>query len=154
MLYFYIKIAHILSMSLFFGAGLGSALVKIRADRTRDPAVVGFAMRHIVWADWLFTVPSGVALPVTGLWLCLLTGIPWTHGWVAWGIGLYALAGACWLPAAWLQIRMRKCVEQSVRKGRDLPPEYWRWTRIWFGLGVPAFLATMAAIYVMVLKPV
>ena len=46
-----------------------------------------FAMRHVVLADWLFTVPSDLIMPITGL---LMTGWAWDQAWIQWGIGLYA----------------------------------------------------------------
>jgi uncharacterized membrane protein len=65
---------------------------------------------------------------------------------------LYALAGACWLPVVWLQIRMRQLSEQAVASGSPLPPLYWRMARWWFWLGVPAFTARVAVVALMVFK--
>jgi len=149
-----LKTIHVLSMSLFFGAGLASAIVKLRADRTKDPRVIAFVLGHIVWADWLFTIPSGVLLPITGLWMVVLAGLPFTRPWIVLGIGFYAVAGLTWLPAAVLQLRMRRAADQALSTGQPLPPEYWRWTRAWIGLGIPSFGAALFTVYVMVTKHV
>ena len=44
---------------------------------------------------------------------------------------LYLLAGACWLPVVWLQIRMRGFAQDAVKAGTELPPIYWRYLRYW-----------------------
>lgn len=154
MTYFYLKVAHVLAMSLFLGAGIASALTKIRADRTGDPRVILFAQNHIVLADWLFTVPSGIALPVTGFWMVHLLGLPWLGSWVGASLLLYATAGLAWLPAAYLQIKMRGAAAHAVETSTPLPDAYHRWNRIWFLLGIPAFVAAMLTVYVMVTKHV
>lgn len=149
MSYFYYKIAHLVGMALFFGAGAGTAFLKLRADRSRDPKTIEFAMGHVVLADWLFTVPAGLLMPFTGL---MMTGWTWDQRWIQWGIGLYALAGLLWLPAAFMQITMHRLAREAVAGGTELPDLYWRLTRLWAALGVPAFVAAAMTIYVMVTK--
>jgi uncharacterized membrane protein len=105
-----------------------------------------------VRADWLFTTPTVVFQPLSGVWLTSVAGYPWT-GWVAWSLILYALAGACWLPVVWLQLRMRDIAADAARGDHVLPALYWRYERIWFWLGVPAFSAMVAIFFLMVLKP-
>ena len=67
-------------------------------------------------------------------------------------LALYALAGACWLPVVWLQIRMRDLAGTAARQGTPLPPQYWRMARWWFWLGVPAFTAMVLVVALMVFK--
>jgi uncharacterized membrane protein len=43
--------------------------------------------------------------------------------------------------------------ETAYRNGQELPPVYWRYARIWAGLGVPAFIAIVIVFYLMVVKP-
>ncbi|MCC7110617.1 MAG: DUF2269 domain-containing protein, partial [Deltaproteobacteria bacterium] len=115
------KTLHILSALLFLGAGLMTAYYKVRADRSGKLEVLTWYQREIVLADWIFTLPSGVTLPATGITLALMSGQSLTQGWVALGIGAYSLAGLLWLPAAWLQIRMRRMAETALREGTALP---------------------------------
>jgi uncharacterized membrane protein len=107
-----------------------------------------------VVADWLFTTPAVVLQAVTGVMLARLAGFPLTSGWVLHAIVLYVVAGACWLPVVWLQIRMRDLARAAAAEGRALDPLYWRYARTWFWLGVPAFAAIVAVFALMVLKPV
>ena len=152
MLYLVVKTAHILSALLFLGAGLMTAWYKVRADRARDPKVIAWYAREIVLADWIFTLPSGVTLPATGVWLASLLGQPLTQGWVALGLACYALAGTLWVPAARLQIRMRQMAEAAARDGTPLPDAFHRANRVWLALGVPAFAVSLFAVWLMVAK--
>lgn len=152
MLYVALKTVHVLAVTLFFGAGLASVLVKLHADRSGDVRVIAFAHRTVVLADWVFTIPSGLLLPLTGYAMVWTTGMEWRSGWVAVGAGLYAVAGLCWVPAWILQFRMRDAAEAAARDGGPLPPAFARWSRTWAALGAPAFVAAVTAVYVMVAK--
>lgn len=68
-------------------------------------------------------------------------------------LALYLLAGACWLPVVWLQLRMRDIAADCVKQEIPLPPRYWEYARIWVWLGVPAFFALIAVFFLMVVKP-
>ncbi|MEY2690650.1 MAG: hypothetical protein RL375_4850, partial [Pseudomonadota bacterium] len=107
MTYTDIKTLHLLSMVLLFGTGLGSAYYKWMADRSGHVAHIAVTNRHVVLADWLFTTPTVILQPLTGLWMAHLAGWPLSTPWIAASLVLYALAGLCWLPVVWLQIRMR-----------------------------------------------
>lgn len=147
-----LKALHILSMVLLFGTGLGSAFYKWMADRSGNLAHIAVTNRHVVLADWLFTTPTVLFQPLSGLWMVHLLGLPLATPWVAASLALYALAGACWLPVVWLQIRMRELAATALAAGTPLPPTYRRLARIWFWLGVPAFAAMVAVVTLMVFK--
>ncbi len=152
MTYLTLKYLHILSMVLLFGTGLGSAFYKWMADRSGNVAHITVTNRHVVLADWLFTTPTVIFQPVSGLWMVYLLGLPLTTPWIAISLTLYVLAGVCWLPVVWLQIRMRDLADAAVISQRELPPQYWRYARIWFWLGVPAFIAMVLVVLLMVFK--
>jgi uncharacterized membrane protein len=153
MTYLVVKWLHILSSTVLFGTGLGSAFYMFFASRTRDPRVVATVVRHVVIADWIFTTPTIVLQPLTGFWLIHIAGYPLTSTWIVASIALYLLAGAAWLPVVWMQIRMRNQAIEAVRLQRDLPESYWRMLRAWVMLGVVAFTALVVVFYLMVAKP-
>jgi uncharacterized membrane protein len=154
MTYLVVKWLHILSSTLLFGTGLGSAYYMFFASRTRDPRVVATVVRHVVIADWLFTTPTIILQPLTGFWLMHLAGFPFSTGWILWSIALYLLAGAAWLPVVWMQMRMRDLAATAAEAAIPLPPIYWRYLRAWVALGVVAFVALVVVFYLMVVKPV
>lgn len=151
--YLVAKWLHVLSSTLLFGTGLGSAYYMLSASLTRRPEAVAVVVRHVVRADWLFTTPTLIFQPLSGLYMLHLLGLPWTTRWVLWSLALYGLAGACWLPVVGLQIRMRRMAEQAVAHKQPLPARYFRDLKIWAALGIPAFVALVAVFWLMVAKP-
>jgi uncharacterized membrane protein len=151
--FFIIKWLHILSATLLFGTGLGSAFYKWAADRSGDISAIAHTNRVVVFADWVFTTPTIIIQPITGIWLLHLLGIPYTQGWVVVTIALYVIAGACWLPVVWLQIRMRDLSLNAFKHRQSLNPLYYNHAKLWFWLGVPAFTAMVMVYFLMVFKP-
>lgn len=151
--YAVVKTIHVISSTLLFGTGIGSAFYMLLASLDRDPRTVLFVVRFVVIADWLFTTTAVIVQPVTGLWLARLAGFPLTSTWLAASIALYFVAGACWLPVVWMQVRMRDMARAAVEQGTALPPRYFRFFRTWVLLGIPAFLSLVAVFYLMVAKP-
>jgi uncharacterized membrane protein len=152
--YPFLKLVHILSATLLFGTGLGSAFYMWQAHRSRDIAVIASISRNVVLADWIFTTPAVIIQPVSGVWMMVLLGYGMNLSWLHWSVVLYLLAGACWLPVVWLQIQLRRMSCDAMATGTALPEKYHRYMRYWFFLGWPAFLSVLAAFYLMVVKPV
>lgn len=151
--YLIIKYLHVMSSTLLFGTGLGSAFYMFFTNRSRNVQAIAIVARRVVWADWLFTTPTAIIQPATGLYLVHLAGMPLTMTWIAWSLGLFVLAGACWLPVVWLQIRMAEMAERAVSERTPLPPLFWRYHHVWVALGIPAFFAFIVIFYLMVAKP-
>jgi len=152
-LYLTLKWIHILSSVVLVGTGLGSAYYMFFANRSRDLAAQAVVARLVVQADWWFTTPTVLLQPATGLAMVYLAGFPLSTPWIAASLMLYAVAGLCWLPVVWLQIRMRALAQQAVATGTPLPDLYWRYARWWEWLGYPAFAAMVVVFYLMVAKP-
>jgi uncharacterized membrane protein len=151
--YVIVKWLHILSSTLLFGTGLGSAFYMFFASRTRDARAIAVVARYVVIADWAFTTPTIVIQPLTGFYLVHLANFPMNSTWIAVSFGLYLLAGACWLPVVWMQIRMRDMARQAAAAGGELSDRYWLFLRWWVALGIVAFVALVAVFYLMVAKP-
>ncbi len=151
--YLAVKWVHVLSATLLFGTGLGSAFYKLMTDRTGNLQAIAQTNRIVVLADWLFTTPAVVVQPVTGVWLALAVGYPLSSSWIVLSVLLYVIAGLCWLPVVYLQIRMRDLAVAAAKEGRSLDHRYAQQARIWFWLGVPAFTAIVVVYYLMIFKP-
>ncbi|MGZ8259094.1 MAG: DUF2269 family protein [Caldimonas sp.] len=147
------KWLHILSSTVLFGTGLGSAYYMFFTSRSGDAAAVARVVRLVVIADWVFTTTTIVFQPLSGLYLMHLAQIPLTSRWILWSFVLYFVAGACWIPVVFLQIRMRRLAEAAARAGAPLPDAYTRLLRIWTALGVPAFFSLVIVFWLMVAKP-
>ena len=153
MSYLTFKTLHVFSMVLLFGTGLGSAFYKFMADQSGDVRSMMTTNRHVVLADWLFTTPTIIIQPATGYFMLSQANFPLSTPWLLASIILFVIAGACWLPVVVLQIRMRDLTVQAVNNNTALPDIYFRYARIWFWLGVPAFIAMVLIVYLMVYKP-
>jgi uncharacterized membrane protein len=151
--YIIVKWLHILSSTLLFGTGLGSAFYMLLASLSKDVRATAVVVRHVVLADWLFTAPTIIIQPLTGFYLMHLAGFPLTSRWIAWSIVLYLVAGACWLPVVWLQIKMKGFAAEAMENNTPLPDIYWRYMKAWVLLGIPAFVALVIVFYLMVAKP-
>ena len=156
--YLIVKTLHILSATLMVGTGFGTAFYLFWANRSGSVAAQAVVGKWVMKADWWFTTPAVIFQPLSGLWMLHHLGMPLTWGgawlWVKWTLALYVLAGACWLPVVWLQIRLAKIAQAANEAGEtSLPGQYWRYARLWELLGYPAFCATLAIYFLMVLKP-
>lgn len=151
--YLVVKWLHILSSTILFGTGIGSAFYMLVAGLNRDPRVVFFVTRWVVIADWIFTTTAVIVQPATGFYLAYLAKFPLASTWISWSIALYLLAGACWLPVVWMQLRMREMARVAAAAGEALPARYWRFFRAWVALGIPAFVSLLAVFWLMVAKP-
>lgn len=151
--YLVVKWLHILSSVLLVGTGFGSAYYMFFTNRSGDVATQATVTRLVVRADWWFTSPTVLLQPVTGFALVYMAGWPLTTPWLVVSIALFLLAGACWLPAVWLQVRMAAMAREAAKAGHALPAAYWRYARWWEMLGYPAFAAMVAVFFLMVTKP-
>lgn len=148
------KFVHVLSSTVLFGTGLGTAFHLWMTHRAGDVRAIASAARLAVLADAWFTTPAVIVQPLSGLALIHFAGFTWTQSWLVAAMLLYLVAGACWLPVVWLQLRARDFAAHAAAAGTALPPAYFRTMRVWFVLGWPAFLAVIAIFWLMIAKPV
>lgn len=151
--YLWLKWLHILSSTVLFGTGIGTAFQMWSSHLRGDVRGIAVVARNVVLADWLFTLPAGVLQPLTGLALVLQSGVGLGASWLVATYLLYALAFICWVPVVVLQIRARDLAAQALAAAKPLPPEYHNAMRLWFALGWPAFIALSVIYLLMVAKP-
>jgi len=153
MAYLMLKWIHILSATILFGTGIGSAFYMYMANRRGDIAEIYFMTRQVVIADWLFTMPAVFIQFFSGLALVHLAGYSFSYLWILWALFLFFLAGVFWLPVVWIQIQMRDMAKAAFEGGKPLPVRYWVMTRWWTILGCLAFPTVILIVYFMVFKP-
>jgi uncharacterized membrane protein len=152
-LYFLLKWVHILSSTVLFGLGAGTAYYFWMAHLSRDARTIARVGSMVVTADWIFTGTSGVVQPLSGIALVLNAGYDLGASWLVATYLLYVLAFACWAPVVWLQIQARDLAAAAAKTDTALPAEYFRAMRLWFALGWPAFLGLVGIFWLMVAKP-
>ena len=152
--YLVLKWLHILSSVLLVGTGFGSAFYLYFTNRTRNVQAIAAVARLVVRADFWFTTPAVIVQPVTGLAMVWMVGFSLSQTWLVWTLILYGVAGICWLPVVWLQVRMSRMATDAAFNNASLPDVYWRYARYWEWLGYPAFVAMLIVYGLMVFKPV
>jgi len=151
--YLTLKYLHILSSTVLFGTGMGTAFQMVWAWRTGKVQTIHSVASGVVIADWIFTTPAGIIQPLTGVAIIYVAGYSWNEPWLLLTYALYVVAFICWAPVVHLQIRIRDMAAKALENNTPLPARASRYFRIWFLLGWPAFAALLAVFWLMVHKP-
>jgi uncharacterized membrane protein len=154
MLYAWIKIIHVISAAVLFGTGMGTAFYMFYVNRQKDIRLIAMATKQVVFVDWVFTGTSGVIQFFSGMWLIYLKGYSPTALWLMGAMIGYVIASACWVPVVYLQIRCRDLAFEALKNNTSLNEKYDRYYKIWWILGIPAFLSLMVVFYLMANRPV
>ncbi len=152
-LYLPLKWLHVVSATILFGTGLGTAFHFWHALRTGSVAAIASSARATVLADFAFTLPAGIIQPLSGVALAWTAGYPLSATWIVASVALYVLAAACWIPVVFIQLRLRRIAEACERDGTRPGAEFRTLERRWFVLGWPAFLALLAVFWLMAARP-
>lgn len=151
--YLLLKTVHVVGATVLIGTGAGIAFFMLMAHLTKDARTVAVVARMVVIADYVFTASAAVTQPITGIMLARRAGLPLLDGWVGWSIVLYMLIGALWIPVVGMQIRMRDMAMTAAAADAPLPEAYHALFRRWFAFGVPAFMAIMVILWLMITRP-
>ena len=143
---------HLASVILLLGVGGGSAFYKFMADRSGNIEVIVHTNKMVVLADWLFTTPSAILQPLTGVMLMRLLNISFWTPWLLTAILLYAFASILWLIAVYLQLRMKKMALLAQKNEEVLGKDYFTLVNYWIYLGVFSFFSMGGVFGLMVFK--
>lgn len=149
--YLILKFVHIITATFLFGTGIGTAFFMLMSYLTGTPATLKQVTGYVVLADWIFTAPSVVLQPITGIALMWLLHYPFNSLWFALVIGLYLLTGCCWVPVVIIQYHLRHQAT-LLQEAEPLPPAFHRLMKWWIGLGIPAFIAVLSIFWLMTSK--
>lgn len=155
MTYLALKTLHVVSSTVLFGTGIGTAFFMWMVNRSGNRQAMAVVTGHVIKADLVFTAPAVIVQPLSGLALMAQAGLPMQFAplnWLGLSLLLYLVAGACWLPVLWLQWKMHRLAALAPDEP-ELPPAYWRCERAWTLLGVPAFASLVVVFWLMVTKP-
>lgn len=148
-----LKFVHVVSSTILFGTGFGTAYYFWTASLGGDARVIASVGRRVILADWIFTGVSGLVQPLSGVLLASQLGLPLDAPWIRLAVLLYLVAFACWVPVVWIQIHVTDLARRADAAGAPLPPQFRRLMRVWFMLGWPAFIALLAIFGLMIVKP-
>jgi len=150
-----LKTAHILSVMLFLGNIITGIFWKAHADSTKDPKIQAHALAGIIRSDAYFTLPSVVAILISGIALARLTGLPiFGTDWIYLSLIAFGISGLLFgVVLAPLQRRLLQAA-RDAQAGPEWPsPAYRRMSRTWEIVGIVAILLPLGAVALMVFKP-
>jgi uncharacterized membrane protein len=155
-MYLLIKLIHVAAVIAFVGNITTGLFWHAHAARTRDPRLIAHAMDGIIRSDRLFTMPGVVIIIVTGVAAAIHGNFPLLRtGWILWSLILFSISGLIFMVRlAPLQRQLRALAEAGARAG---PFDYARYHALavrWEIWGAAALLTPLAALVLMVLKPV
>lgn len=146
------RMMHLLGAILFMGNILVTAAWASLGRRNRDPEVIRYYVRGIVFTDAVFTLPGVILLFLNGGML----GTEWFKAgapWIIVSVILFAITGILWgavlVPA---QKRLLRLVDSMPPRG-PVPAEYDALLATWFRWGGIATLLPLVTLVLMVFKP-
>ena len=143
---------HIASVILLLGVGGGSAFYKFMSDRSGNLEVIVHTNKMVVLADWIFTTPSAILQPLTGVLLMKMLNISLWTPWLLTSVILYVFAAILWLIAVYLQIGMKNIALEAEAQTGSLDEHYFKLVRYWIILGIFSFLSMGGIFVLMVFK--
>ncbi len=149
----FLRWTHIIGAAVILGTGTGIAFFMLMAHRTNDANIIAHTAGVVVRADWIFTATAVVAQPITGILLAAAIGWRLTEPWIVASLALYVVVGGFWLPVVWIQYRIKTLARAAAAEGASLPASYFRLFRIWASCGVPAFIAVLVIVWIMIARP-
>src|SRR5580704_10822059 len=147
------KVIHLLGVVLFLGNIIVTALWKMLADRTREPAVIAYAQWLVTLTDWIFSAGGVVLILIGAYGMAGVGSLALRQTWLVWGQSLFLLSGLIWvavlIPTQIAQARQAR----AFAAGGPIPESYWRLGRRWAIWGVIATIVPLCNLYFMVFKP-
>lgn len=148
MTYQTLKLIHIISATIMFGTGLGSAFYLFYTYKFSKFSTVKEILNIVIIADYIFTTPSVILQLATGLWLSHYMKLISTN-WFLIALLFSLLVYALWIRAVFLQLKMKKTLENA----KEYNVQFHQQMKGWFFLGIPAFFGSLFLFYLMVFKP-
>ena len=154
MTYYYLKLAHVISVIIFLGNIITGLFWMRIAMQTKDLKIITHSIKGVIKSDKLFTIPGVIFIVSAGLFTAIIGHIPILHtGWILWSLVLFSISGIAfgWKVAP-LQRKIFKLASVHTTSNEFdwvlLKKVYQEW-EIW---GLIALITPVAALFMMILK--
>ena len=152
MVYFYIKLIHVIFVIIFLGNITIGLFWKMFAEKTKDPDKIAFAFKGIIKSDKYFTMPGVVGITLFGIGLAMHAKIPILGtGWILWSIILFIISGIAFMTK--LAPLQKKLAAFAANKEKFNWDEYHKLSKQWDFWGFIALASPWIAVILMVIKP-
>jgi len=144
---------HLIGVVLFVGNIITAAFWKVRADLKKNAVEIHSAVKNVMLADYIFTIPGLVLIIVSGNIMAARAGMPMSgFNWLTLSLILLAVTGIIWavilIP---LQLKMIRYSEQCIKSGA-ISKAYQDASRLWAVFGIAATMLPLVILYLMVTK--
>jgi len=144
-----LKIIHVISASILFGAGLGTTFYMWYGIKQKDMHLTAKILQQSILGNLVFTTSAGALLAVTGFVMVGLKNYQMNSIWVSGSILGYFIAGACWMPALFLQINCRALIVKAINNAQNPSTAYYKSLFKWKIFTLLAFAITLVVFYLM-----
>lgn len=149
------KFLHVTGVVMLMGNITVTAIWKFFADRDGRPQVLGFAQKLVTYTDWSMTIWGVILTMAGGYGMAISAG--WDligTGWLLWSQILFVVAGMIWLMIIVPIQRRQAQLARTFANGGDVPEAYRALSRRWLAWGLVSTLPLLAALWLMLAKPV
>lgn len=152
--YLTFRFVHLVAAVLFLGNLVVSAMWKLQADRSGNPAVAAFAARLVARTDKLFTGPGAFVVLMTGGMLPTAGGYKFAgQGWIHAGATAFVVSALIWLIVLVPIQRKQSKMAAEFGAATQIPADYLALTKRWAMFGGIATLLPFIGMALMVYKP-
>ncbi|ANE45574.1 membrane protein [Paenibacillus swuensis] len=144
---------HLVGVLLFVGNIITAAFWKIRADLSGNAAIIHHTVKHVMLADYVFTLPGLVLIVTSGVIMAVRANFPMSGlSWLTVSLVLFAVSGLIWLALLLpLQRALIHHSAQSIEEGH-ITSAYRKASRNWAIFGITSTVLPLVILYLMVTK--
>jgi uncharacterized membrane protein len=154
--YLALKALHIFAVAIFLGNVITGLFWKAHGDQSGDPRIIAHTLAGIIRSDRWFTLPGVVLIVTFGIGAALVGGLPLLGTrWIWQSIVLFTISGLAFaFQVAPLQRQLQALAASAASGAPWDGARYRRLSRRWELWGIVAILTPLAAMALMVAKPV
>lgn len=146
-------VLHLIGVVLFLGNIITAAFWKVRADLSKNPALIHSTVKNVMLADYAFTLPGLALIVVSGIVMAVREGLPMSGlNWLTLSLILFAVTGIVWLAVLIpLQLSMIRRSAECIESG-SISKAYRQASLYWALFGIAATLLPVAILILMVTR--
>nr|APZ78847.1 membrane protein [Stigmatella aurantiaca] len=147
-----LRLVHLVAVVVFLGDIAVTAVWRLLADRTREPRVIVYALRLVLFTDKYLLTPSVLVLVITGFLSAYLRDIPlWSNPFYAVAQILFMASGVLWnLVLRPVQSR-QLAIAETLGASEEHFADYLLLTKKWLRWGVLTMVCAFGSMVLMVL---
>lgn len=154
MLFTYLKIVHVISASLLLGLSLAMGLYVLFANLQHNLTIIIHATRQFIWLNIYVIGIASIIQLITGFLMAYVKGYVLSQFWGIVSFVGYGIAGFCWLPIIFLQMKCHDLAIDAQVCNIALSKIYYQYLIAWVVLGLLAVFSIITVFYFMVYRSI